>query len=72
MIGVKPNEPGSAWRFKVIRPWLRFWTGVFLRLGLGFWGANVTGWEHFQEAERERCCSPRFAARTVLIAEPWV
>mmetsp|Transcript_6129 Transcript_6129/g.17582 ORF Transcript_6129/g.17582 Transcript_6129/m.17582 type:complete len:410 (+) Transcript_6129:361-1590(+) len=54
VIGVKPNEPGSPWRFNIIRPWLRFWTGVFLRLGLSFWGAQVTGWEHFEEAERER------------------
>jgi hypothetical protein len=54
VIGVKPNEAGSAWRFKLLRPWLSFWTGIFLRLGLGFWTAGVTGWEHFEEAQEAR------------------
>lgn len=54
VIGARPNEPGSAWRFSIIRPWLRFWTGIFLRLGLGFWTASVTGWKNFEDAERER------------------
>jgi lysophosphatidylcholine acyltransferase/lyso-PAF acetyltransferase len=54
VIGVKPNEVGSSWRFNLLRPWLRFWTGVFLRLGLGFWKAKVTGWENYEAALNAR------------------
>lgn len=54
VIGAKPNEPGGAWRYKLIQPWLQFWTGIFLRLGLGFWGARVTGWENYQQALQDR------------------
>lgn len=54
VIGAEPNDPGSSWRFSIIRPWLRFWTGVFLRLGLCFWGASVKGRHNFEVAERER------------------
>ncbi len=57
VFGVKPNDVGSAWRFNLLRPWLRFWTGVFLRLGLGFWGAKVTGLENYTAAQEARCCS---------------
>lgn len=54
VIGMKPNEPCAPWRFRLLRPWLQFWTGVFLTLGLGFWTARVKGWEHYQEAQEAR------------------
>lgn len=55
VIGVKPNEPCSRWRFLLLRPWLQFWTGLFLHVGLGFWDAHVTGWENYKEAQEARC-----------------
>ncbi len=55
VIGVKPNEPASPWRFKLLKPWLSFWTGLFLHVGLGFWTAHVKGWENFKDAQHARC-----------------
>lgn len=54
VIGVEPNHLGSSWRFGILRPWLRFWTGIFLRLGLCFWGTSVKGWQNYEDAKRER------------------
>jgi hypothetical protein len=55
VIGAKPNEPCSPWRLQLLRPWLRFWTGLFLQLGLSFWDVRVKGWEHYREAQEARC-----------------
>ena len=63
VIGVKPNEVGAMWRFRLIRPWLKFWTGIFLRLGLGFWGAKVVGWDNFKKAEQDRCAAGTVVAK---------
>ena len=55
VIGVKPNEPCAPWRLRLLRPWLRYWTGLFLQLGLSFWNVRVKNWEHYREAEEARC-----------------
>lgn len=54
MIGVPINTPLPAWRYYLVRPWLSFWTGLFLRAGLGFWPCFV-GWKNYRMAQDERC-----------------
>lgn len=54
MIGVPINEPLPAWRYWLVRPWLKFWTSLFLRAGLGFW-PRFTGWENYRKAQDARC-----------------
>lgn len=54
MIGVPINEPLPAWRYWLVRPWLKFWTGLFLRAGLGFW-PRFNGWENYRKAQDARC-----------------
>lgn len=56
---MKPNEPCAPWRMWLLRPWLQFWTGLFLHLGLGFWDARVKGWENYKEAQEARCGAAR-------------
>ena len=53
MIGVPINKPLPRWRFYLVRPWLKFWTGLFLRAGLGLWPRFV-GWKHYDQAKKER------------------
>ena len=53
MIGVPINKPLPKWRFLLVRPWLKFWTGLFLRAGLGLWPRFV-GWQNYRQAKKER------------------
>jgi len=54
MIGVPINKPLPKWRFILVRPWLKFWTGLFMRAGLGLW-PRFHGWKHYNQAKKERC-----------------
>ena len=53
MIGVPINKPLPKWRFYLVRPWLKFWTGLFMRAGLGLW-PRFHGWKHYDQAKKER------------------
>ncbi len=53
MIGVPINKPLPKWRFILVRPWLKFWTGLFMRAGLGLW-PRFHGWKHYNQAKKER------------------
>ena len=66
MIGVPINTPLPAWRYFLVRPWLKFWTGFALRAGFGFW-PRFTGWQHYREAQRVRCPSTRLREKKQIL-----
>lgn len=45
--GTALNEPLSPWRRRILRPLLRFWADILMRIGFGFWRFRVTGTRPF-------------------------
>ena len=41
--GTALNEPLAPWRRGILRPLLRFWADMLMRIGFGFWRYRVTG-----------------------------
>ncbi|KAK9821452.1 hypothetical protein WJX81_001153 [Elliptochloris bilobata] len=49
--GIPLNVPLAPWRVAVLSTMLRSWADVLMRIGFGFWGWRVTGWENIKAAE---------------------